>query len=359
MIEQASKVDSAGAFTAKPIPRCVSEARFAALIREEDERRAKVRAESKDVTLRTQRPFSFYHRDIEKRKVREDKIESMRRAEDEAAKAACASFRASDVPKYITQREDFQTVIRTREIIQQQRHAERASSLLRQSKLPPRMQRHVDRAQSSGHAQAGAYFDLALGERNALHQDPNCTFSPHINREVPDFKGLQTRFHAELERKKASMPRTRVQEFKIGSARPESLDQVLMDIELDNLVLPENRWPFLGPRSVDHRKGVPTFAPVAPPKTTTAATLRARENAQKLYFLTHKGEIEEQERARLQSHRQRLRNQALKKAASRGILSERSRMSDLTFMHRLEITEHKAKAKAVYEAALDDNNIEL
>lgn len=71
-------------------------------------------------------------------------------------------------------------------------------------------------------------------------------------RAVPDFEKLQRRFKASLERARAELPVTKTEAFSFyekPSLSARKKDRIARDIDQDEERLPEQRWPFMAPRT--------------------------------------------------------------------------------------------------------------
>lgn len=81
----------------------------------------------------------------------------------------------------------------------------------------------------------------------ALSRDP-----PLLRRTVPDFEKLHQRFKASLERAKAELPTTKPEAFSFfdkPSLSARKKEKIHRDIDQDDERLPEQRWPFMAPRT--------------------------------------------------------------------------------------------------------------
>lgn len=163
------------------------------MINEEALRRARVKQESKQRLLATQRPFSFYEEDLEHVKKRNSGIQ-------ESDIALFPQFKANEIPKSVKQSlsEAFEREERARKA----RIKKRAAIQLTKSRLPKRME---------------AWEKTGEKKKNEMIQkliDEECKFEKPKVTEVPDFKKLHAELEEQIERRKKLKPLTRAKPFK-------------------------------------------------------------------------------------------------------------------------------------------------
>lgn len=147
----------------------------------------------------------------------------------------------------------------------------------------------------------------------------SASYRPRINHEVPDYDALYRQFQTELRRRKGEREGTVTRPFRLeGHRNMTCQEKIRQDIEKDEEVLKENRWPYKLPRKKPVNLGHMTSSLDAiPSMSTRAADARSKLTKNKMQQLTQKElkEIEEDRRRRVKE--MRLRKTILSSAASR------------------------------------------
>lgn len=108
-----------------------------------------------------------------------------------------------------------------------------------EAQLPPRMEQDK-------HNKEQEEFDS-----DKRHYDQHeCTFRPEINPDIPDFDYLHQQFAEKLLDAKASKVPTDPETFNLLTSKmKDRIPDVLEDIARDNIILKENRWPYVSTRA--------------------------------------------------------------------------------------------------------------
>jgi hypothetical protein len=197
---------------------------YSSILDKNKKRRNEVKENSQKLLKSQERPFSFYERDLEKKKEKQSQDVYLN---EEFLKPA---FKANDVPtvctvellKIMKQKEDKERELRIKK---------NADKILRMSRLPPRMEMYEKmKKEKESKVQAKSVEDFSRFG----------TFQPPKARPIPDFDRLQRNFQETLDRKKTSKKLTEPTPFKFeseakkkGSKSKASL-RTFMDAENDS-----------------------------------------------------------------------------------------------------------------------------
>jgi len=209
-------------FKANPIPKTTSEPRFEMINAAEKQRRELVKKQSIAMTLANEKPFSFYQRDKDFYKRREEEVAS--RVED--VMKDIQSFKATPIPESVTAR-NFTEMVQKGENERQERIKNRAKELYSISRLPPRMEMHEK--------------DKDNGKQLIKKYAPDYTFLPPRAREVPDFKAQQDAFQKTLEKHKRAKQLTIAKPFCFRETKKMAKIREFMD--LNNIPRVKNSRP--------------------------------------------------------------------------------------------------------------------
>lgn len=135
-------------------------------------------------------------------------------------------------------------------------------------------------------AKARAPADLDKRGHRRVAEGPQYPFRPVINDGIPDYDKLASEFESKLSSVRARRQPTRPEPFKFRSDRlPSSKGKVRLDMEMDDMQLPETRWPFVASRTKPKRHphgpkaqaylALSEAAQAPDPPTTRAAEIRA------------------------------------------------------------------------------------
>jgi len=114
----------------------------------------------------------------------------------------------------------------------------------------------LDRARRAEEKLAQAHAPANLDKRGLRQavEVPQYSFRPVINATIPDYDKLASTFQAKLNTVRARRPPTVPKPFNFRSDRlPSAKGKVKLDIEMDELQLPEARWPFMASRTKSKR----------------------------------------------------------------------------------------------------------
>jgi len=216
--------------------------------------------------------FSFLNRDKDKPKLQEEEFERI-------------PFKAKDCPdsSTVAAAEERRRILRIKEEARANRIKQRSDKLYNSAKLPKRMEeaaktdkrkeilkvkREID-ALPSGLAKKEAEERLVILEKNNKEETmiesfsmeegddddipywmEECTFTPSINPDIPDYAQIQRTFEEKLQAAKASKPPTDPEPFNLLTAKiPDRTERILEDVARDNLILKEARWPYVSTRA--------------------------------------------------------------------------------------------------------------
>jgi hypothetical protein len=213
-----------------------------------DQRRAQIKKASYELTKSRERPFSFYERDKEHKPPSSQKVEKF-------------VFRANPIPASTSEPRYAQ--IQGEDHLRKQRINRMSQELLKEAKLPPRMERYEKGPGREKERQR------KLREKA---QPRGCTFKPQINPHIPEFERLQSEFEMLMARRKKEATGSQTfqseehlkrapwagegtndnpQGLRTESKDPKKvLNKVKKDIAMDAIILPEERWPFMSTRCV-------------------------------------------------------------------------------------------------------------
>jgi hypothetical protein len=159
-------------------------------------------------------PFSFHERDTQKARQRA-------LANDDIDETMLNQFRARNIPWGILIPR-FKMMMERDEHEREQRIRRNAEASYAASKLPPRMQAHVDELRRKKEN------DLE-STQGSVQSEKLFSFQPVRARSVPDFRGLQKAFITKMEQLKKSKNPTVPKPFKFSQARPSARLRVFMD----------------------------------------------------------------------------------------------------------------------------------
>jgi len=316
-----------------PLPASTKEPRY-----EEDCARAAAKAKErregrKEELLASARPFSF--QEAVKKKPPPSEPELQR------------PFRAKLVPRAV--HEPLWEIIQQRESGRQERLSREAQTLYQKRQLPPHL------AEEENRRTARREQELARIEREVLKDN---TFRPKVRASLPpDFGALQRRFEKGFEEARLSNPHRKVQhkEFALrtdqlrGQQRPaqEQIDMVEADIARDQLVLPEQRWPYASTRAKVPPREIPDFkslheSPRMPQyRTTTSEQLRRA--------CVEESALKEQLRQRRDEQREAKRLAALRevsKEVAKALGNGSARLNKLNKLNQQHTQKERFKADA-------------
>lgn len=274
-----------------PLPPSTKEPRYAAMVAEQGARNLRAKEGRREELKQMVKPFSFSEREPKvKPTVEEPKPKQ---------------FRAKKVPRAVF--EPKYEMMQHEEAGRQERINLEAQRLYQLSHLPPQMEESKNKSRARKEAEMA---------RIKAEAEKDLTFRPKVYTNLPDFDALQRRFQRSLDEAKAKRSKgaTTGEAFRLhtdelrGSRHPapDQLAMVRRDMERDELVLPEQRWPFVSTRAkAQSRNEKPDFhklwasANCPSYRTTTSAELRkacVEEERLKLELKKQRAEQEEAKR---------------------------------------------------------------
>jgi Uncharacterised protein family UPF0564 len=213
-------------FKANHIPKTTTEPLYQRIQEKEKARRAANKEESLARTKATQKPFSFYERDVEKARdaaLRNEDIDTH----------MLNQFRARIIPwRVLVPR--FKMMCEKAEHEREQRIRANAQKSLASSKLPPRMQQHVDEKRKR-------LEDNLESTQSTLEESQlGFTFQPPRARSVPNFQRLQKAFVTQMEQRKKAVAPTIPKPFNFHQPKPSARLRTYMD-EANQVINPTMR----------------------------------------------------------------------------------------------------------------------
>lgn len=300
-------------FRAIPLPASTYLPLYELINAKNEQRREEVKMMSKEILKATERPFSFVKRENEKRLMKEDEMRRSLLLENLKQKESM--FRANPFPKHLFD-PDVDERLKEQEEYREIRIKLRAQELLASSKLPENMQ-GKGREYSIG---ALRKKRLKENETKAFMTDEH-KFHPCISNGVPDYYHAYMEFQKQLALRKKTKHATATEPFYLRTGLiPSRRQQVIQDIENDETLKTENRWPFKVPgvkvsnKSPTHRRSKSSSVPY-PSQLTKTAKVRFSLTQEKLI-----SEVEK-ERAKEKEQRERKERQdTLKKSVAQKTL---------------------------------------
>lgn len=189
-------------FRANPVPEHIKDHNLYEKIKKnQEQRRAEVKKNSKILTLQREKPFSFYLRD-------QNKIKKKTNYERKAWK-----MKARPIPWYCSV-PLLQRMQEEEEAKRKERVVKEAQRMIAIAKLPARMEKHEQERRAKALKQTEEGSDLLL-----FHQNKNLTFHPAPRKHVPDFQKLQSTFQELLDRKRSNKRTVIPQPFDFGESK--------------------------------------------------------------------------------------------------------------------------------------------
>jgi len=182
----------------------------------------------------------------------EGETEDQQSAEESEASEDKRNFKARPVP-WAVKVSMLDTMMKEKEKEREKRVQERAQKLAQEAKLPPRMERwektigqgkkitqalqgkgsaapsdsnHDSQASAAPTAKPRRSSVVARPKVEKYDPDKDNTFKPEVNHKIPDFEQLQSKFDAELEKRKKAVREelggTKVQEFQLSKSKKKA-----------------------------------------------------------------------------------------------------------------------------------------
>ncbi|XP_063774558.1 protein FAM161A isoform X2 [Pseudophryne corroboree] len=243
-------------FRANPVPAFVYLPLYQEIVERNEERRKFVKDRSKEILLASQKPFWFIDREERKKAGRKVQLTNLPDAFNKSK-----HFKAKPVPKSI-----YGTSVNER---------------LKEEQLYREIRIHM-RSQELLHNSFYPTSTLACKSRKTRCYEPEKEqHKPKINTQIPNFEVLHQNQQIHSLKTKNSKHVTICDPFQLRTANLSShLGKILKDIEEDEEVLKETRWPYKSPRSQSWKKstGIPLHGepPVVTPRSTESSKRRAQ-----------------------------------------------------------------------------------
>ena len=296
-------------FRATPVPASTFLPIYELVNAKNQQRREEIKMLSKDMLKSSEKPFSFVKREQDMKQMKTEQVTRMQQIENKQLRKN--AFKAQPVPKHL-----FDPTV-DEQLLEQEEYRKiriqmRSEELLASSKLPGTMD-----LRSGQHL-----IRTKVEEVNDFVADGH-RFHPDINGSIPDYDHAYYEFQKKLAAKKKSKCTTASEPFYLHTQRiPSRKQQVIEDIQRDSSVLPENRWPFVGPRAKVSRKSPrhtrsKTMSSVSyPAQMTETARLRQSLTQEKLNNVLEKEISEESQRLEQKERARAVRKSVLQKSIS-------------------------------------------
>ncbi|XP_069090299.1 protein FAM161A isoform X2 [Pleurodeles waltl] len=291
-------------FKANPVPASVFLPLYREIMERKDERRKFVKDRRRELLLASQQPFQFIEREERKKEMLKEQLEAL-----PAPRKKARPFKAKPVPKSIYSSNNSDR-LQEEELYRGIKMQMRAQELL-QSSVEPR-------------SFLASRSKLATHKHKCL-QSEEPQHKPKINSQVPDFEELHRKFQKQLLKKKDSKPVTICEPFCLRTLQIASNKaKILEDIQADEEVLYETRWPYQTPRRKPRSGCYSASSSLCraleyePPRTTESTKRRQQAIRQSIM---EKAKLEEDQKKRRAQQKQRM--EKLQK-----LITTRARASD-------------------------------
>ncbi|CAD8106877.1 unnamed protein product [Paramecium primaurelia] len=204
MLDEKKRNNSFKSFKAKEIPQIVKQdGLYEKIINDNEKRREEVKKNSVQMTLKNERPFSFYRRDQNSSKKPRKKYWEEREK---------FVFKAKAIPWHVHV-ELLRQMEQDEETKRKERIAKHAQELAMSSRMPPRMEMHE--RQKQGQPQSPKYMKTQISYKA---------------KPIPDFDKLHSSFQDQLNRKKLQMRTTEPEPFNFQQSH-KGVDRPYLDRE--------------------------------------------------------------------------------------------------------------------------------
>ncbi|KAL5270948.1 hypothetical protein ACHWQZ_G001568 [Mnemiopsis leidyi] len=307
-------------FKASPIPSSTFQSRLRLIEEKQENRRRKVKEQSKALTKALQKPFSFDQRT----NLRRSRSLSALDTEAKKRKGGSVKFQARPMPHHI-----FDPVVdekaKEEEAYRQIKIKMRAEQLLAESDLPASMKRHAIH-----YTDGKIRRQIREENETRAHLTEEHTFTPAIKDYVPDYSFLHKQQEAAILERQSARPTTVVEPFNL---RTEQLAQLRQRAPKSS---PE---PGEAPPPPRHSVRSPclytgVYEDVAPARPTVSSSLRDSATRQKL--------LQEKKKAQLE-YEQDLSNK-IRQLEIRRSITEKSKALDPSLSVKA-VTQQKLKEK--------------
>ncbi|XP_075059975.1 protein FAM161A isoform X2 [Mixophyes fleayi] len=241
-------------FRANPVPAFVYLPLYHEIVERNEERRKFVKDRSKDILLASQKPFWFIDREERKKQGRKVQLANLPDSDNNSK-----HFKAKPVPKSI-----YGTSVNER---------------LKEEKLYREIRIHM-RSQELLHSSSYPTSTLACRSRKTkCYQPEEEKHRPKINTKIPNFEVLHKNHQRSFLENKNTKHVTICDPFQLRTTNISShKGKILKDIEKDEVVLKETRWPYKSPRSQSRKESTGLSpraeAPTVTPRSTASSKRR-------------------------------------------------------------------------------------
>ena len=197
-------------FRAQPVPKSTIEPRYHKIIEANEKRRQEVKQKSIILTKQTEKPFSFYERDM--RKLHQPPV-----YDPEYDVMSYQPFKANPVPRH-AKNQTLEYLMKKDKKERDLRIKKNAELALQQSSLPPRMAMYEKQRETK-----------EIQKRSKSLENPEFTFKPMKSKPVPDFERIQLEFQRNLDSKKKSKSVTKGEPFRFAETKPNKAMRQYMD----------------------------------------------------------------------------------------------------------------------------------
>ena len=248
-------------FKAKPMPPEVKIPMFDLIMKEQEERRIKVKEHSEAITKSLEKPFSFYYRDMAKPTIKQENFSS-------------TVIPANPVPWFC--KVSLMKKFEKEEEIRKDRISKMARESLSHAKMPARM-------------------ESAKNEKKQKKQKSQTTFKFKA-KEVPDFKNLQESFIESLSALKQSFTPTHPQPFNFHVSHRSEESLKLLDFQSEAL----QHWAKNSKKSKKRAKSAFSKPKILPGNTKkTVNMIEAKQHSFLMEQQKKQEKLEEEEKKAL------------------------------------------------------------
>ncbi|KAM3929968.1 protein FAM161A isoform 2-T2 [Leptodactylus fuscus] len=248
-------------FRANPVPASVYLPLYHEIVERNEERRNFVKERSKDILLASQKPFLFTEREERKKQDRKMQLNDLPHSVH-----SLKHFKAKPVPKSI--------------------YGTSGSERLKEEELYRRIRIHMrseELLRSSSYPTSTLACKASSRSIKTRCQEPQKEQShrPKINTQIPNFKVLHENHQKSLLKNKDAKHVTICDPFNLRTSKiPSNKGKILKDIETDEEMLKETRWPYKTPRNQSWKNSAGLSpredAPVVTPRSTESSERRDR-----------------------------------------------------------------------------------
>ena len=228
-VRQSEEAELEKQFRAQPVPAHVYMPLYDDLQQKSELRRMQNKTKSHEWLKSQEKPFKFSSREDEKRRA---KAATLKQSVDAGEKKV---FKAKPYPKKLFEG-TAQAMQDEQDEYRKIRKEMRSQQLLTSSSLPPNMATREQQSQER------------LREKRSNYSMNNPNFQPRTNSGMPDFDVIHRNAMRESSQQKARRENTVCKPFNLRTTSIDTKHKVYQDIERDEVMLKETRWPFQSSR---------------------------------------------------------------------------------------------------------------